>query len=125
MNTKTILVVDDFVSIRKFVCETLERHGFITLQAANGKEAYDLLSKADTTIDLVLSDCNMPDCTGLELLKKIKSNPATASVPVIFLTAEKKQEAITEAAKNGLFAWITKPYKTELFFHHINNAINN
>lgn len=90
MSIKTILVVDDFVSIRKFVCETLTRHGFRTLQASNGKEAYAVVSESSEKVDLVLSDYNMPDCTGIQLLKLIKNNPLTATVPVIFLTSEKK-----------------------------------
>ena len=82
---KTILVVDDFASIRDFVCETLQRKGYETLGAANGNEAFKVLTEKNDSINLVLTDYNMPDCTGFELLKKIKENPAVAKVPVIFL----------------------------------------
>lgn len=90
MTNKTILVVDDFVSIRKFVCETLNRHGFKTLQASNGNEAYSMIAASAEKVDLVLSDCNMPDCTGLELLKMIKDNPATANTTSNFSNIRKK-----------------------------------
>src|SRR6186713_3259706 len=93
---KTILVVDDFASIRDFVCETLHRKGYETVGAANGNQAYEVL-KATQGVDLVLTDYNMPDCTGFELLKKIKSDPSVASVPVIFLTTESSPDKMRAA----------------------------
>jgi len=124
---KTILVVDDFASIRQFVCETLERKGYSTLGATNGNEAFDLLSENSETVNLVLTDYNMPDCTGFELLKKIKENenPTVAKVPVIFLTTESNPDKMRSAKEAGLAAWIKKPYRAETFFAQIENAIQN
>jgi CheY-like chemotaxis protein len=121
---KKILVVDDFASIRDFVRETLQRKGYDTLGAANGTEAYDLLSNAQE-INLVLTDYNMPGCTGFELLKKIKSNPDTATVPVVFLTTESNPDKMRAAKEAGLSAWIKKPYRAETFFAQIENALTN
>jgi CheY-like chemotaxis protein len=121
---KKILVVDDFASIRDFVRETLQRKGYDTLGAANGTEAYDLLS-ATEEINLVLTDYNMPGCTGFELLKKIKSNPHTATVPVVFLTTESNPDKMRAAKEAGLSAWIKKPYRAETFFAQIENALTN
>ncbi len=121
---KKILVVDDFASIRDFVCETLQRKGYDTLGAANGNEAYNLLTDK-AGVDLVLTDYNMPECTGIELLKKIKSNPTVAGVPVIFLTTESSPDKMRAAKDAGLSAWIKKPYRAETFFAQIENAINN
>lgn len=121
---KTILVVDDFTSIRDFVCETLERKGYDTIGAANGNEAYKLLADK-SSVNLVLTDYNMPDCTGFELLKKIKSNPDVANVPVVFLTTESNPEKMRAAKEAGLSAWIKKPYRAETFFAQIENALGN
>jgi len=121
---KTILVVDDFASIRDFVCETLQRKGYDTLGAANGNEAYQLLSDKPG-VNLVLTDYNMPDCTGFELLKKIKANPSVAKVPVVFLTTESSPEKMRSAKEAGLSAWIKKPYRAEAFFAQIENVITN
>jgi two-component system, chemotaxis family, chemotaxis protein CheY len=120
---KTILVVDDFASIRDFVCETLQRKGYETLRAANGNEAYKVLTEKAENINLVLTDYNMPDCTGFELLKKIKENPVVAKVPVIFLTTESNPDKMRSAREAGLNAWIKKPYRTETFFAQIENAM--
>lgn len=122
---KTILVVDDFASIRDFVCETLQRKGYETLGAANGNEAYQVLTAQSEAVSLVLTDYNMPDCTGFELLKKIKDNPSVANVPVIFLTTESNPDKMRSAKEAGLSAWIKKPYRSETFFAQIENAISN
>lgn len=121
---KTILVVDDFLSIRDFVCQTLQRKGYNTLAASNGDEAFELLSSTEN-VNLVLTDYNMPGCTGFELLKKIRSNPSVAAVPVVFLTTESNPEKMKSARDAGLNAWIKKPYRAETFFAQIENALNN
>lgn len=121
---KTILVVDDFASIRDFVCETLQRKGYETVGASNGNEAFQVLSDK-TNVNLVLTDYNMPGCTGFELLKKIKANPGTSHVPVIFLTTESSPDKMRSAKDAGLTAWIKKPYRSETFFAQIENALGN
>jgi two-component system, chemotaxis family, chemotaxis protein CheY len=121
---KTILVVDDFASIRDFVCEILQQKGYDTVGAANGTHAYQLLA-GKPEVDLVLTDYNMPDCTGFELLKKIKDNPSTAKVPVVFLTTESNPDKMRAAKEAGLSGWIRKPYRAEMFFSQIENALNN
>jgi CheY-like chemotaxis protein len=120
----TILVVDDFASIRDFVCETLQRKGYQTVGAANGNEAYKVLTETED-VKLVLTDYNMPDCTGFELLKKIKDNPTVSNVPVIFLTTESNPDKMRSAKEAGLTAWIKKPYRSETFFAQIENALSN
>jgi two-component system, chemotaxis family, chemotaxis protein CheY len=120
---KTILVVEDFESIRNFVCETLEKKGYAAIGAANGNEALDVLTKHGA-INLVLSDYNMPHCTGFELLTKIKANPVTMKIPVIFLTTESDPEKMRAAKEAGLSAWVKKPYKAESFFAQIENIIS-
>lgn len=122
---KTILVVDDFASIRDFVCGVLEKKGYNTLKAAGGKDAFQMASAGPQMVDLVLSDFNMPDWTGLDLLKKIKASPATSMIPVIFLTTETDPGKMKTAKEAGLSAWIKKPYNAELFFAQIENVISN
>lgn len=122
---KTILVVEDFESIRNFVCETLEKKGYTTIGAPNGNEAFEILIKQADQVNLVLSDYNMPHCTGFELLHKMKANNATSAIPVMFLTTESNPEKMRAAKEAGLSAWIKKPYKAELFFAQIENIISN
>ena len=122
---KTVLVVDDFTSIRNFICSTLPRKGYSTLGAANATDAFKVLVENKNDVHLVLTDYNMPDGTGYDLLKRIKGNPDTKNVPVIFLTTELSYEKMTSANEAGLFAWIKKPYKSEDFFALIDKATGN
>jgi two-component system, chemotaxis family, chemotaxis protein CheY len=125
---KKILVVDDFASVRNFVCSTLERKGYSTVGAANGKDAYRILTEGPVNFDLVLTDYNMPGSTGFDLLKLIKANPLTSNIPVMFLTTDLSYQKMESAFKAGLFGWIKKPYRSEDFFEKIEKAtgsINN
>ncbi|WP_165823769.1 response regulator [Pseudochryseolinea flava] len=120
---KRILVVEDFASIRKFVCETLGRRGYATIGASNMKEALSLLELASDQIHLVLTDYNMPDGTGLDLLTLIKENDAIKNIPVIILTADTNPDRIRMAKAAGLAAWVKKPYRAETLFTEIEQAI--
>jgi DNA-binding NtrC family response regulator len=121
---KKILVVEDFGSIRNFVCDTLNRKGYETTGAANIKEALSTLALDFEGIHLVLTDYNMPDGTGYDLLKKIKASADTASIPVIFLTTESSPDKMKLAKEAGLAAWVKKPYRAENFFDQIHRALS-
>lgn len=121
--SKTILVVDDFSSIRNFLCETLHKQGYQTLSAGHGKEALEILASDHEKIDLVLSDFNMPEMDGMGLLKSIKANQQYKEKPVIFLTTDSDPGKMREAKDLGLSAWITKPYKLPNFLAQIEYAL--
>jgi CheY-like chemotaxis protein len=121
--SKTILVVDDFSSIRNFLCETLHKQGYQTRSAGHGKEALEILNSEHGTIDLVLSDFNMPEMDGMGLLKSIKANQQYKDKPVIFLTTDSDPGKMREAKDLGLSAWITKPYKLPNFLAQIEYAL--
>jgi len=121
--SKTILVVDDFSSIRNFLCDTLKKQGYNTLSAEHGKQALEILEKDSQEIDLVLSDFNMPELDGMGLLKSIRANQQFASKPVIFLTTDADPNKMREAKGLGLSAWVTKPYKLPNFLAQIEFAL--
>ncbi|MEM1135847.1 MAG: response regulator [Bacteroidota bacterium] len=118
---KNILVVEDFRSIQDVICRTLEKQGFLISRADDGAEAWEIVQKE--TIDLVITDFNMPNMSGMDLLKSMKSNAATAHIPVIFVTTENDIELKKEAKKHGLFAWMSKPYNFVNFLGYINHAL--
>jgi two-component system, chemotaxis family, chemotaxis protein CheY len=120
---KRILVVEDFGSIRAFVCETLNRKGYETVGAANTKDALKILQEGTLDINLVITDFNMPDGTGYDLLKKIKVDDSTRHIPVIFLTTESSPDKMKLAKEAGLTAWVKKPYRAENFFEQIQKAV--
>jgi two-component system chemotaxis response regulator CheY len=88
---KTILVVDDSISLRTVVKIALERAGYAVLEAGDGVQALAALDKAGK-VNLIVSDVNMPNMNGIELLSKVKQHARHKFVPVIMLTTESQSE---------------------------------
>ena len=120
--TKTILVVEDFVAVQRFLRETLESKGYRTMGAINGERAYEMLLNHSHP-NLVLTDYNMPDGTGYDLIRKMKQNPELEKIPVILLTAESNPEKVKELENAGFAAWIKKPYRVDVLIKEIERSI--
>ncbi|MFN3455308.1 MAG: response regulator [Pseudobdellovibrio sp.] len=112
-NTR-FLVIDDFATMRKVVKKVLNELGYTDVQeAADGKEGLQALEQAQSMnkpFQCVVSDWNMPNMTGLELLKTCKANPTFKDVPFMLVTAESEKEQIIEAAKSGVSEYVVKPF---------------
>lgn len=119
-NNGTILIVDDELSMREFLAILLEKAGYTTMAAANGKAALQIIE--NEKLDLVISDIRMPTMNGLDLLaaaKKIDSN-----LPVVMITAYASPEDAVTAMKNGAYDYITKPFKLDEIRNVIVGAIS-
>lgn len=106
---KTILIVDDSTSLRTVVKISLERAGYIVLEAGDGKQALAALEKAGK-VHLIISDVNMPNMNGIELLTQLKQHARHRFVPVIMLTTENQSEKKEQGRAGGAKAWICKPF---------------
>jgi two-component system chemotaxis response regulator CheY len=106
---KKILTVDDSPSIRQMVKLTLSEAGYDISEAGNGLEGLNA-AKA-TTVDMVLTDINMPVMNGLGLIRELRKLPAYRGVPIVFLTTESDPEMKKEAKAAGATGWITKPFQ--------------
>lgn len=108
------LVVDDFMTMRKIVKKILNELGYQNIsEAADGVEAYKILTEKKaqgTPIDMVISDWNMPNCTGLDLLKRVRASQDFPKLPFMLVTAESEQSQIIEAAKSGVSDYVVKPF---------------
>ncbi|MBY0575244.1 MAG: chemotaxis response regulator CheY [Gallionellaceae bacterium] len=103
------LVVDDFSTMRRIVRNLLKELGFTNVQEAeDGVEALKKLH-ADP-FDFVVSDWNMPNMTGIELLRAIRKDDKLKHLPVLMVTAEAKKENIIEAAQAGASGYVVKPF---------------
>ena len=108
----TVLVVDDFATMRRIVKGTLKELGFRSfVEAENGKMALSELGKE--RIDLVISDWNMPEMTGIEFLKAVRSNEQYKDLPFVMVTAEGQKENVMEAIQAGVSNYIVKPFTPE------------
>ena len=109
--SKKIMVVDDSKAIRQSLIFTLKGHGYEVLEAANGVDALELMK--DNTIGLFISDVNMPEMDGIELLKRIKQDKDHKYTPVIMLTTESGRDMIEAGKEAGAKAWMIKPFQPE------------
>ena len=106
--TRTILTVDDSTSMRQMVKATLLSAGYGVVEAADGQEALDYAR--ENSVDLVISDVNMPRMDGITLIGELRQLPAYRLVPMLMLTTESSQEKKMEGKRMGATGWIVKPF---------------
>ena len=103
------LIVDDFSTMRRIIRGLLTEAGYVDVEEAeDGLVAFQKLQTGH--FDCVLTDINMPNMNGFELLKAIKEDEKLKSTPVVMITAEASQEEVIKAAKLGACAYIVKPF---------------
>lgn len=108
---KQVLTVDDSATVRSVLRMTLEREGYEIIEAENGKRALEIFP--DTGVDMVVTDLNMPEMDGIDLIKEVRKKPGARFMPIIMLTTESQPEKKQEGKKAGASGWITKPFKPE------------
>jgi two-component system chemotaxis response regulator CheY len=114
-----ILVVDDFATMRRIITNVLRQIGFENIvEAEDGTKALQVLEQE--AIDFVVTDWNMPEMSGLDLLKAIRSRGEKSDLPVLMVTAEALQENIVAAARAGVNNYIVKPFDAKTLSEKIN-----
>jgi len=109
-----VLVVDDFLTMRRILKNILKQVGFKRMEEAeDGAQALDMIKNADPPFDLIIADWNMPKMTGIELLKAIRADPELKHLPVIMVTAEAQKSRVLEAVQAGVSNYIVKPFTAE------------
>ena len=102
------LVVDDSATMRRIVINSLQRIGYVdTVEAADGQEA---LAKFDSSVKFVITDWNMPNMSGTEFTKVLRSRADGAHVPILMVTARSVKEDILTAMEAGVNNYIVKPF---------------
>ena len=108
--SKLIMSVDDSASIRQMVGFTLRNAGYEVIEASDGKDA---LGKLSGPVKMVITDLNMPNMDGIELIRRIRAPPAYKFIPVVMLTTESQAARKQEGKAAGATGWIVKPFKPE------------
>lgn len=121
-----ILIVDDMASIRDLVRNQLKVVGFTEIiESEDGVLAWTVLENQyaqANPIELVISDWNMPNMKGLDLLKKVRSSQVFVQLPFILLTSEAEREQVTEAVMAGVSQYIVKPFSGKVFEEKLKTA---
>jgi two-component system chemotaxis response regulator CheY len=113
MAKKTVLIVDDSLTVRQQLSLVLTSAGYQLIEARDGSEGMDAV-RAHKEISVILCDLNMPRMNGLEFLETIKGEEAGLRVPVVMLTTEGSADLIAKAKVGGAKGWIVKPFQPEL-----------
>jgi two-component system, chemotaxis family, chemotaxis protein CheY len=108
-----ILVVDDFTTMRRIVKNLLKQLGFENIEEADdGQQAF--LKLKEEKYNFIISDWNMPNMTGIELLQNVRSDLELKGLPFLMVTAESEKEKVIEAIKSGVNNYIIKPFTAEI-----------
>jgi two-component system chemotaxis response regulator CheY len=119
-----ILTVDDFSTMRRIIRNILRQLGYNhIIEADDGVAALEILQTQE--IDLVISDWNMPNMNGLELLRAIRASNKLQNLPVLLVTAEALKDNVLEAVKSGVNGYIVKPFTAETLKEKIDTIFPN
>ena len=118
------LVVDDFSTMRRIVKNILKQLGYEDIEEAeDGANAYAKLKNGG--FGFVVSDWNMPNMDGMQLLKKIRNDPELKDTPFLMVTAEAEKHKVVEAIKAGVNNYIVKPFTAELLKEKMDKIFEN
>ena len=118
---KTIMIIDDSMSLRQVVGIALSGAGYQVLEACDGRDA---LGKLDgRKIHLMICDVNMPNMDGISFLKALRELPGYRFTPVIMLTTEAGEDKKREGQAAGARAWVVKPFKPDQLLHAVSRLV--
>jgi len=118
---KSVLSVDDSASIRQMVAFTLKSAGYEVIEAVDGQDG---LAKAKSkTVDLVLTDQNMPKMDGLTLIKSLRGLPSYKSTPILMLTTESSDAMKAQGKAAGATGWLVKPFDPQKLLEVVKKVI--
>ena len=106
--SKVIMTVDDSSSIRQMVNFTLNEAGYSVIEAVDGQDALNKLSGA--SVNMIITDLNMPNMDGITLIKNVRANAATKFLPIVMLTTESQADKKMQGKAAGATGWIVKTF---------------
>lgn len=109
--SKTIMTVDDALTMRQMISLTLRGSGYTVMEAVDGADAFETLQ--DKQVDLVITDINMPRMNGIELVTKLRTLPQFKSTPILILTTESAADMKEKGKTAGATGWIVKPFQQQ------------
>jgi two-component system chemotaxis response regulator CheY len=122
LKQKRILIVDDVNTYRVALSSFLEKLGFSKIDLAeDGNQAFDMLMDAQGAepYGLVFSDINMPECNGIELVKRIKASETLKSTPIVMVSTENESSMVLDAISLGAANYIIKPFSADVLIQKL------
>ena len=117
---KVALTVDDSKTIREMVSFTLKNEGFEVIEAEDGQHAISVLGNQEVSV--IITDLNMPNMDGLELIRNLRANPTYKFTPILMLTTEGDANKKQQGKDAGATGWIVKPFNPEKLIQVVNKV---
>ncbi|MDD9920402.1 MAG: response regulator [Alphaproteobacteria bacterium] len=119
--SKTILTVDDSISIRQMVAFTLKQAGFNVVEASDGEQGLQVAR--NNSVDLIITDLNMPNMDGLQMIQNLRGDAAYKFTPILMLTTESDDTKKMAGKQAGATGWLVKPFNPEQLLKVINKVM--
>lgn len=119
--SKSIVIAEDFNVSRKIIASVLTKAGHKVMEAADGKEAAALFD--GRKIDMLITDFNMPEMNGAELIQKVRASSKYSFIPILLLTTEVNENKLKTALDENITAWIKKPFQADDFLKIVTKAL--
>ncbi|MGD8922231.1 MAG: response regulator [Candidatus Zixiibacteriota bacterium] len=121
--SQTILVVDDSPTVVKFVSISLKNKGFTVIAASDGMEAVETLSGLEKSVDLVITDLNMPNLDGYALIETLRNNTRHQNIPIIILSSEDGDDDRERGMAVGADSYLVKPFKSSVLIDEVSKYL--
>ena len=118
---KVVLVVDDTATVRSLAQYALTKAGYTVIEAIDGITGLAIVKAA--RVDLIISDINMPNMNGLDMVKEIKKDAKLKNIPIFFLTGLSNPQSAEEGKKLGVTGWIVKPFLPDKLLAAVNKIL--
>ncbi|MCG8702074.1 MAG: response regulator [Bacteroidales bacterium] len=120
--TKTILIVEDFSTSRHVIKKSLENEGFKVLEAQDGRDALKFFND-QLPIDLLITDYNMPNLSGGDLIEEVRNMNQYEGLPILVLSTETDQDKKDRVSGSNITGWIQKPFEIQNFLKVVQRAL--
>lgn len=121
--SQKVLVVDDSPTLVKFVSFSLKSNGYDVVGASDGMDALEKVSHIEGVVDLVITDLNMPNIDGYELIATLRKTPKFAKTPIIILSSEEEEEDKAKGQKVGANSYLVKPFKSSVLIEEVSRLL--
>lgn len=121
---RKILVVDDSPTLVKFVSYSLKSSGYEVIGACDGMDALEKVSNLESEIDLVITDLNMPNIDGYELIATLRKNEKFMETPIIILSSEESDQDKQLGIEAGATSYLVKPFKSSLLLAEVSRLLD-
>lgn len=120
--SKRILSVDDSRTMREMVAMTLRKAGFEVILAEDGVNAIEVLEANNNDVDVIITDLNMPNMDGLQLVRELRAKPEFKGTPILFLTTRNSDADKAQGRAAGATGWIAKPFDPQKLVQVVNKV---